>query len=151
MSAPRRLLGLQIAVGLAGLVPVGAGLAGVLQGVGMLGGPLPGGPLLGGPLLGGPAALGLDSHFRYLSGLLLGIGLLFWGMIPGIARHTRAFRLLTAVVVVGGLGRLYGVLVVGLPPGGMGAALGMELVVTPLLCLWQGRMAQPSPSTSVMP
>ena len=136
--------GLQIAVAVAGLVPVGAGLAGAVLGPAMV--------QTGGPMAG----FGLDSHFRYLSGLLLGIGLIFWGMIPWIEHRTQAFRLLTAVVAVGGLSRLYGMVSEPIPALGpalpMFAALGMELVVTPALCLWQTLVArQASPSTSRMP
>ncbi len=120
-----RLLRLAVAVG--GLVPVAAGLAGMVLGAGML----------------APAAPpSLDSHVRYLSGLLLAIGLGFWSTIPRIDRRTGRFRLLTLLVVCGGLGRLYGVLTQGWPGPAMSAALAMELVVTPLLCLWQAQVAQ---------
>jgi hypothetical protein len=119
---------LRVAVAIGGIVPVAAGLAGVIAGAAMLG--------------GHPAAnLTLDSHLRYLSGLLLAIGLGFWSTIPRIEQQSARFRLLTAIVVVGGLGRLYGILVEGLPPAPMLFGLGMELVVTPLLCWWQGRVA----------
>jgi hypothetical protein len=87
------------------------------------------------------SATALDSHFRYLSGLLLAIGLAFWGLIPNIAARGPMFRLLTALVVAGGLGRLAGWLLTGTPPLPMLLALIMELVVTPLLCLWQWRAA----------
>ena len=97
------------------------------------------GASMAGPSL--PGASGLDSHVRYLSGLLLAIGLGFWSTVPSIERRTARFRLLTALVVAGGLGRLIGVLLDGLPPAPMLAGLGMELVVTPLLCAWQGRIA----------
>ncbi len=50
-------------------------------------------------------------------------------------------RLLTFAVVVGGAARAAAALWVGLPPAPMLAAIGMELVVTPLLCLWQARIA----------
>ena len=119
----RRLL--QAAVLLAGFVPVLAGSAGVLLGAKMA----------------DWGSIDLDSHVRYLSGLLLGIGIVFWGMIPGIERHGTIFRVLTGIVFVGGLGRLLGLFVVGVPSAAMTAALGMELVVTPLLCLWQSRVA----------
>ena len=67
--------GLQVAVALGGIVPVAAGLAGMFGGAAMLG--------------GHPAAnLTMDSHLRYLSGLLLGIGLGFWSTIPDIERQT---------------------------------------------------------------
>ena len=120
----RRLL--QAAVLLAGVVPVSAGSAGVILGVGLAGG----------------GGTDLDSHVRYLSGLLLGIGLIFWSLVPRIERHAVLFRVLTLIVFVGGLGRLLGVFVVGQPSAPMTAALGMELVVTPLLCWWQGRLAR---------
>ena len=120
----RRLL--QAAVLLAGVVPVSAGSAGVILGVGLAGG----------------GGTDLDSHVRYLSGLLLGIGLICWSLVPRIERHAVLFRVLTLIVFVGGLGRLLGVFVVGVPSAPMTAALGMELVVTPLLCWWQGRVAR---------
>ncbi len=119
---------LQAMVMVLGLVPVLAGLSGVVLGASMAG-PSP------------PGASGLDSHVRYLSGLLLAIGFGFWSTVPSIERRTARFRLLTALVVAGGLGRLFGVLLHGLPPAPMLAGLGMELVVTPLLCAWQSRIA----------
>src|SRR3954464_15419000 len=90
----------RLAVAAGGLVPAFAGLAGVVAGPAMLG-----------------AASGAeeDSHFRYLSGLLLGIGLGFWSTLADPRRHSRRFRLLTAIVVLGGLGRLYGLLLRGAP------------------------------------
>jgi hypothetical protein len=128
MSGRREALALRAVVAVAGIVPVAAGLDGMIRGAAMLG--------------GSPVAdLTLDSHLRYLSGLLLAIGLAFWSTIPGIERQTPRFRLLTALVVVGGLGRLYGILVEGLPPAPMLFGLVMELGVTPLLCWWQGRVA----------
>jgi hypothetical protein len=123
-SLERRLL--QIAVAMAGVVPIAAGLAGVLRGA-----------------LGEGAAF--DNHFRYLSGLLLGLGLLAWSLIPAIERRTAVFRALTFVVFTGGLGRLYAFYVMG-DPGPMRWALLMELGVTPALCLWQARVASPSPA-----
>lgn len=120
----RRLL--QIAVAIAGLVPVGAGLDGVLRGAAMT---------------QATVSVSTDSHIRYLSGLLLGIGLVFWSCIPRIEQRTALVRVLTFVVVMGGLARAYGLLEVGLPGTAMRFALIMELVVTPALCLWQSRVA----------
>lgn len=121
---------LQIVIAVAGLVPVGAGLAGIVLGPTFAG--------LGDPL-GIPTSTdpSLDSHFRYLSGLLLGIGLLFWWAIPTIERRGSLVRALTLIVVAGGLGRAFSLLEVGEPDTGMRLALIMELGVTPLLCLWQ--------------
>ena len=117
---------LQIVVTLACLVPLSAGLAGALKGVALL----------------DHGNINLDSHFRYLSGLLLGIGLGFLSTIPDIERHGARIRLMTLIVVIGGIARLLGVLLTGLPNLIMLAALAMELIVTPSLCLWQHRLAR---------
>ena len=124
MSSRRAL---QIAVALAAVVPIVAGAAGALVGA-RIAGDWPG--------------ASLDSHVRYLSGLLLGIGLAYWAMVPRIERRRTLFAALSAIVVLGGLARLLGLLLVAERPGPiMQAALLMELVVTPLLALWQGRVA----------
>jgi hypothetical protein len=120
----KRLLQLAILIG--GLVPVSAGLEGALRGT---------------RFLGAWPGREADSHFRYLSGLLLAIGLIMWGCIPTIERRTTIVRTITAIVVVGGLARLWGWIVVG-DPGTIRWALVMELVVTPLICLWQARIAR---------
>lgn len=124
-SLERRLLQACIIIG--GCVPVFAGAAGMLQGAGML------------DAVAGHAH---DSHFRYLSGLLFAIGLGFWAAVPRIEARTAHVRLLTALVFAGGLARLAGALFDGWPPTPMVLAIGMELVVTPLLCLWQARIAK---------
>jgi len=118
---------LRAAVLLACLVPILAGGAGVLWGPEFLGVPVPVPP-------------DLDSHLRYLSGLLLAIGLGFVACIPRIEEKGARFRLLGAIVLVGGLGRALSLLEVGLPGLGHRLALGMELGVTPLLILWQWRI-----------
>ncbi len=123
MSVRPNRAALQVVVAVCGLVPVGAGLAGVMLG-----------PRLAGMTAGDAS---LDSHFRYLSGLLLGIGLLFWSAIPTIERQGWLVRALTLIVVVGGLGRAMSALMVGEPALPMRLALIMELLVTPAICLWQ--------------
>ncbi len=84
------------------------------------------------------------NHERYLSGLLLAIGLGFWSAVPGIEDKTARVRLLTFVVVIGGLCRLLGVLLGDPVSHSVAAALVMELAVTPSLCLWQSRMQRPA-------
>lgn len=92
---------------------------------------------------GGLGVLGRISdsgHVRYLSGLLLGIGLAFWSTIPTIERRGELFRALAVIVVIGGLARLAAVVQHG--GGGFGQLfpLGMEIAVTPLLALWRERV-----------
>ncbi|HEX2764384.1 MAG TPA: DUF4345 domain-containing protein [Allosphingosinicella sp.] len=122
----RRLL--QAVVGLACLVPLWAGLAGIALGPAMAGGP-------------DATAASLDSHFRYLSGLLLGIGLAFAACIPRIERAGAVYATLSAIVIMGGLARLLALLLHGAPGGGHVFGLAMELGAVPLLLLWQRSLA----------
>ncbi len=117
---------LPVAIRLAALVPILAGAGGAISGAGFLG------------EAAGPAT---GSHLRYLSGLLLGLGLCFWSTVPDIETKTGRFRLLTLLVVIGGLARLLGLAVTGVPSFFMLGGLAIELVVTPVLCLWQTRIA----------
>lgn len=123
----REKLTLQFAVALACLVPLSAGTLGVIQGAGAFGG-------------AGP--VDLDSHVRYLSGVFLGVGLGFASCVPRIEAMGGRFRLLGACVVIGGLARLAGVVAHGWPSVGHRFGLAMELVVVPLLLLWQWRVAR---------
>lgn len=125
LERERRLLQRVIAV--AGLVPVAAGSYGAVFGAGLTGDRL---------------GIAGDSHYRYLSGLLLGMGLLFWSAIPSVERRGGRIQLLTLVVIAGGLSRLAGLAIVGVPGLSMLGALVMELLVTPLVCLWQMRVAR---------
>ena len=117
---------LQIAVAVAGLVPVGAGAVGAFD----------------------PALLDLtgsaqsQTHAAYHSGLLLGIGLGFWSTLPAIERHGARFTLLTFVVALGGLARLLLALRLNIWTLAVTGPLIMELGVTPALWLWQCRLAR---------
>lgn len=112
---------LPIAIRLAALVPILAGGAGALLGASFLD-------------AGAPSAL--DSHLRYLSGLLLGLGGVAIWCAADLPARGGAFTILCAVVALGGLARLFGLLVAGPPPWPHLLALGMELGVTPALWLW---------------
>jgi hypothetical protein len=123
----RRLL--QAAVAAACLVPLSTGTLSLIEGPAFLRGVEP------------PVPVDLDSHYRYLSGLLLGLGLAFASCIPAIERRTALFQALGFIVVVGALGRLLSLLVAGTPGSGHLFGLVMELAVVPLLMLWQFRLA----------
>jgi hypothetical protein len=119
---------LQCVVAVATLVPILAGADGAWRGARMIKGIAAGTP-------------DLDSHFRYLSGLLLGIGLAFAAIVPSIERQKRLFWTLGAIVMVGGASRFLSGVLDGFPTGVHRYALGMELIVMPLLMLWQRRVA----------
>lgn len=84
----------------------------------------------------------LESHYRYLSGLLLGVGIGFAASIPTIERRSELFAALAGIVVVGGFARLYALLIYGMPSMPHFLALGMELAVVSLLFFWQRRVAR---------
>lgn len=125
--AEKRLL--QAAVAIAGAFSLFFAVASVGEGVGVLGQDRL------------RANVNLDSHFRYLSGIFLGVLLALYTCIPSIETRGPRFRLLGALIVCGGLGRLVSLLVAGVPGGGHIYGLAMELVATPLLLLWQTRVA----------
>ena len=127
MRMERRLL--QLAVALGCVVPLLAGGSGMIEGPAFLRG------------VGSDVPADLDSHFRYLSGLLFAIGIAFATCIPGIERKTARFRLLALLVFMGGLGRLLGLVSSGVPGTGHVFGLAMELGTVPLLVLWQARVA----------
>jgi len=116
---------IQTAIRLATLVPLLAGGAGAAFGPAFLG------------EAAGPATA---SHLRYLSGLLLGVGLLGWWCAGRLAERRAVFAALCALVVLGGIARLAGMVIDGLPPWPHRLALGMELGVVPALwwATWRG-------------
>ena len=124
----RRLL--QGATVLACMVPLSMGLVSVIRSAAVLQGVEP------------PFPVDLDSHYRYLSGLLLGIGLVFLASIPRIESKGAVFRTLGFVILVGGLARLYSLIENGTPGFGHQFGLVMELVVVPAIVVWQARVAK---------
>lgn len=121
---------LQMLVALACLVPLTVGTMGILHGPDWLKG------------VGADGPRDLDSHFRYLSGVFLGVGIAFASCIPRIEATGSRFRMLAAFVFLGGLSRLFSLAQVGTPSGGHQFGLVMELLVTPGLMLWQASYAR---------
>lgn len=119
---------LQAVVAIACLVPLTAGTLGVIRGAAWLS--------------HGPVTTDLDSHFRYISGIFLGVGIAFATCVPGIEAKGARMRMLAGFVFLGGLARLLSLVETGTPGAGMLFGLVMELCVTPLLALWQAGFAR---------
>jgi Domain of unknown function (DUF4345) len=117
---------LQIAFALAGLALVGFGFAGVFFGANFLD--------LSGNVV-------MDSYIRFLKGMLLAIGLIYWSSIPDIERHGERISLVTCILVLGAVPRLMAVIGHGVPTIGILISLAGELIAAPLLWLWQRRVA----------
>ena len=113
---------LQIAFAIAGLVLVGFGLAGVFFGANFMD--------LSGNVV-------MDSYIRFLKGMLLAIGLVYWSSIPDIERHGERITLVTFILVLGAVPRLMAVIGHGVPTNGIVISLVGELNFAPLLWLWQ--------------
>lgn len=128
MTAITSKRALQCAIGILCIVPLTASLAGILLGPSALGAGL-------------PITTDHDSHFRYLSGIFLGLGLSFLSCIPNVERKTARIRLLTGLVVLGGLARLLSLGVAGTPSPPHLVGLGLELFIVPTIAIWQARIA----------
>ena len=122
---------LQIAIAFGCLSPFYFGLRGIFEGPAMLAGIAP-----------GQAPPDLLSHYRYLSGLFFGIGVVLLSCIPRIEVHTARFRWACGAIVAGGLARALGLAMGDSPSAAHHIALIAELGLVPLLVLWQGRVAR---------
>ncbi|MEP7004916.1 MAG: DUF4345 domain-containing protein [Sphingomonas bacterium] len=120
---------LQAILAAACLVPLITGGWSILHGPGFLGHP---------PVI----PVDLDSHFRYISGIFLAVGIGFASCVPRIEIKGSRFRLLGALVIMGGLSRMVSLIAVGTPSKGHLFAFAMELGVVPLLMLWQAGLAK---------
>ena len=119
---------LQTVVAVLAAIPALTGAAGVILGPDFL-------------RLDPPWPADLNSHFRFLSGVFRAVGIGFLSTVSNIAAATGRFRLLprsSSLAAARGLlpspSRV--------PPStGHVAGLVLELVVVPLLVLWQARIA----------
>jgi hypothetical protein len=118
---------LQIAVALAGFAAIGFGLAGVM---------------FGARFLGLSDDVVIDSSVRFLKGMTLAIGIVYLSAIPDIERHGERISLVTFILVLGAVPRLMVVIGHGVPTIGILISLGGELIVAPLLWLWQRHVAR---------
>lgn len=118
---------LQITIFIFGFVPVLAGGYGVINGVNLF-------------YNDTTTTIDLNNHFRYLSGLLLAIGLMFWSLIPKIETKSMQIQLLTTIVFIGGIARWSGTILHGEFNTAIAFALCMELIVTPLIWWWHARL-----------
>ena len=125
---------LQIVVALAGFAAVGFGLAGVLFGT---------------SLMGLAEDVVIDSSVRFLKGMTVMIGLIYWSAVPNIERHGERISLVTLILVGGAVARLLAVVSHGVPTMGILLSLTGELIVVPLLWLWQRHVADVARRTAI--
>ena len=123
--------GLQIVMGVLGIIPVGTGLLGLLG--------------VQDPVYvaaGVPPIVLLDTNLRFYSGIWLGLGLALYWLIPTIERQTVLFRAIWAMIFIGGIGRLLSIMLLAWPPVAFVAFTALEIVGAPLFIWWQSRVAK---------
>ncbi len=84
-----------------------------------------------------------DSHYRYITGYYLSLGLIALWVIPNIERHQSLFRIICFSVFMGGVGRAISIMQVGVPNPLTLFIMGWELCF-PLLLFWQNKIIRSS-------
>ena len=124
MSPERELLAFRCIVAVLALIPISAGAAGLVFGLSF--------PGFEFEVANADAA----SHFRFLSGIFLAMGLAYWSVALHVGDYLRRFQLLAMLTIAGGLARLVSLWIDGSPSTGHLIGLAMELVAVPMLLFW---------------
>ena len=82
----------------------------------------------------------LDSNLRFYGGLSIGLGLIIFWMIPSIEKQKTIFRLISLMILIGGIGRVISMITIGIPSIPFIIFTVLELLF-PLLIFWQNRIA----------
>jgi hypothetical protein len=123
----RRLL--QIALGIIGVVAITFGLTGVLFGTS-----------LSGVRLG----VTMEGYVRFIKGVLIAVGLIYWSAIPQIEKRSERISTVTFILMFGAAARLMAVIGHGFPTVGLVISLIGELVIVPLIWLWHRHLVRRS-------
>ena len=121
--------GLQVVVGLFGVVAVVSGLATILLG--------------GDSVVGAPTPPPtIDSELRYYSAWYVVAGVLALRSVPLIESETTVIRILFGGLLLGGCARLLSLAAVGRPHSFFLILLGLELLTPVVVIPWQAALAR---------
>ncbi|MBK8431525.1 MAG: DUF4345 domain-containing protein [Chloroflexi bacterium] len=126
--------GLQISLVILGLVPTITGI------LGMFG--------LDDPLyasLGLPRNALLDSNLRFYSGVWFVLGITVLLTVQSLEKYFELYKILWAMIFVGGIGRLLSIAVVGLPPIPFIGFTVLEILGPPIFLYWHRQIAKVMP------
>jgi Domain of unknown function (DUF4345) len=121
--------GLQVVLVIGGLVAITTGLVAIIGGIDTF----PGSPSAENPA---------DNEGRFLNGIWVGFGVLILWVVPRVERETTLVRILAAAIFLGGLARLASIIDVGEPADMQYVLMGIELVLGPLVIVWQALVAR---------
>jgi len=124
--------GLQIALALLSLVPLGYGLTNFAVGAARY-------------MRAGDVTAPIDSQFRFESAVYVSVAVLIWWVIPQVERMTTPFRIVALGIFAGGIGRAISYSQYGAPLPPMIAGMWLELSM-PLLIVWQWWVARAHPA-----
>jgi len=121
-------LALRLILAVLGLLPLAFGTLGLWAGVGLY-------------LPAESATPRLDSQFRFMSALDIGLAAIAWWFAAHVECHPRVFSLVCLAVFVGGVGRVAAWLAIGSPGPAFAAVTVIELLV-PTLIPWQAHVSK---------
>jgi hypothetical protein len=84
----------------------------------------------------------LDSNLRFFGGLGLGLGAILLWIVPTIERQAVLFRAVWFCAFLGGLGRLFSAMLLGVPSLPIFVFSVVEVVGAPVLVYWQYSVAR---------
>lgn len=121
---------LQVVLAVLGVLPLAFGVLGLWAGVGLY-------------IPVEAATPKLDSQFRFVSALDLGLAAIAWWFVAHIESHAGVFRLVCLLVFLGGVGRVAAWLSTGSPGPAFALVTAIELLV-PALIPWQAHVQRSS-------
>ena len=87
----------------------------------------------------------LDTNLRFYSGLWLVMGMAILATFRTYENHLGMYRLIWAMIFMGGVARMMSLLVIGRPPFPIVGLMILELWGAPLLAYWQNRVSPQDP------
>jgi Domain of unknown function (DUF4345) len=116
--------GLQVVLTVGGLVAITTGVIAIVGGIDTF----PGSPEAENPA---------DNEARFLNAIWVAFGVAILWVVPRVERETLLVRFLGAAIFLGGVARLASIIDVGEPADLQYVLMGIELVLGPLVIVWQ--------------
>lgn len=89
-----------------------------------------------------PRSALLDSDLRFLGGVWLVVGVTVLVTIRSLEKHFALYKVLWAMIFVGGIGRLLSMFIIGLPPAPFIGFTILEIVGAPIFLYWHYHVAK---------